>query len=418
MSKFIIKGGQRLRGRVRAQGSKNAAFPVITAALLGRSPSEVRNVPDIGDVRTTLAILKHLGVACEFRGHTLKIDPRRIRSRPLPRKLASRFRGSVVFAGALLARFGTVRLALPGGDKIGARPIDVHLDGFRKLGARVREGRFGIEVSGRHLVGSKLVLGVSSVTGTENLILASVMASGATRIKLAAAEPHVQNLCRFLNKMGAKIRGIGTASLTIRGVGFLRGAGHALCPDEIGAMTLAVAAAATRGHVAITGVDLAALDAPLAALERMGVNFITRADKLEIRPSRRGYRATRILTGVYPQLLTDMQPLLGVLATQARGETSIHDWIYEGRQGYLLALRKMGARVKIEDLHRAKISGPTQLRGASITTPDIRAGASILIAALIAKGRSIIYNAEIIDRGYEKIDERLRQLGADITRAD
>lgn len=418
MSKFIVQGGVRLEGSVRVQGSKNAAFPVIAAALLGGTPSVIRNVPDIVDIGSILAILKYLNVACDFRAGVLKIDPQRIKNRPLPHKLTGKFRGSIVFAGALLARFGRAKIALPGGDLIGARPIDVHLEGFRKLGATVNKGRRQVEITVRKLTGAEIAMGVASVTGTENLILAGVLASGITEIKLAAAEPHVQDLCRFLNKIGARISGIGTPSLRLRGVRSLRGAVHTLRSDEIAAVTFAAAAAATRGHVRLTGLDTDKLVAPLTVFERMGVNFRANGDTLEILPPKGRYRAIRIITGVYPQLLTDMQPLMGVLATQAEGTTAIHDWIYEGRQGYLRGLMTMGARVKFDDIHRAKVTGPVRLRGAQIRTPDIRAGASVLIAALVAKGQSILYNAEIIDRGYEKIDERLRALGANIERID
>ena len=420
MSKFIIQGGGRLKGRVRAQGSKNAAFPVIAATILAPGQFVIDNVPEITDVESFLAIYKYLGGRWERRGHVLFLDSRKTRNRPLRRPMMEKLRGSVLYAGALLGRFGKVEFAFPGGDAIGARPIDVHLDGFQRLGASSRQQRGGnFTVRGPRLRGADIVLSFTSVTGTENLILAAVFARGRTTIKLAAAEPHVQNLCRFLHKLGARITGIGTSMLTIRGVARLKTkASHKLCPDEIAAMTYAAAAAATRGAVTIDGVDLRYLDAPLAMLSRMGVKFAARGGKIIVRGPNKPYLPARIITGVYPQLLTDFQPLLGVLATQARGESSVHDWIYEGRQGYLAALRKMGAKVVLEDRHRAKITGPAQLRGARITTPDIRAGASILIAALIAKGRSVIYNAEIIDRGYEHIDERLRDLGAKIERVN
>lgn len=416
MSKFIVYGGHKLRGEVRVQGSKNAAFPAIAAAMLGSGVSEIRNVPDISDVHNFLEIFRFLGGNFKFTGHTLTVDPRRVVSRELPEKLAGKLRGSVLYAGALLGKFGLARFAFPGGDAIGARPIDVHLDGFRRLGAVVKERRGKFDVSAKQLRGNKIVLSFTSVTGTENLILAAVLARGTTVISLAAAEPHVQDLCNFLNKLGAKISGVGTPRITIRGVRRLGRATHTLCADDIVAMTYAVAAAATRGEVTVNKVDLAALTAPLAMLERMGVKFYAKGNMFRIQNSNKPYRATRIITGVYPQLLTDVQPLLGVLATQCEGVSSLHDWIYEGRQGYLLALQKMGAKVELSDAHRAKIFGPCGLHGAQIKTPDIRAGASILIAALVAKGRSVIYNAEIIDRGYEQIDQKLRDLGAKIER--
>lgn len=417
MSKFIVQGGAKLRGEVRINGSKNAAFPAIAASILASGISVIKNVPDITDVHDMLGILKVLGAKIVFRDHVLSIDTKNIRYRPLPAKIFGKLRGSVVMAGAMLSRFGKVSLPKPGGDAIGARPIDVHLSGFKRLGANVKHGR-NIEISAKRLRGSHIVLSFTTVTGTENLILASVFASGTTEIRLAATEPHVQNLCLLLRKMGAEISGIGSSSLVIKGVKKLRSATHVLCPDEIETITFAAAVAATRGHAKLTGVDLAALDAPLAVLSRMNVNFATGKNFLEIKPPRGPYVATKIITGVFPQLLTDDQPLLGIIATQSVGETKIHDWIHEGRQGYLKALQKMGAKIEFEDKHRAKIYGPTKLRGAQIRTPDIRAGASIVIAALVAKGRSILYNAEIIDRGYERLDERLSSLGAKIERIE
>ncbi|MDZ4243776.1 MAG: UDP-N-acetylglucosamine 1-carboxyvinyltransferase [Candidatus Doudnabacteria bacterium] len=419
MSKFIVEGGYKLAGEIRVQGSKNAAFPVLAASILADGPCTIENVPEITDVRNFLEILKFLGAKYLFKNHTVIIDTRALRGRNLPKKLVGRLRGSVLLAGPMLARFGKVDLAHPGGDAIGARPIDVHLDGFRKLRARIEESGRTIRVTApKGLRGGKIVLGVTSVTGTENLILAGCLVKGVTEIRLADVSPHVQDLCRFLARMGARIQGIGTPNLKITGVRRLRPAKYTLCSDEIEAVTFCVAAAATKSSLTVSGVELLNLDAPLAALERMNVNFETVKDKIKIKPPRGKYRSVRIITGVSPQLLTDEQPLLAVLATQAYGVTRIHDWIYEGRQGYLKALKKMGARVEFNDAHRARVYGPSSLHGAEIKTPDLRAGASILIAALVARGKSIIYNAEIIDRGYERLDERLNALGSRIKRVD
>lgn len=418
MSKFIVTGGQKLQGEVRIQGSKNSAFPILAACLLAKGTCQINNVPDISDVKNFLAILEYLGARVEFADHTVTIDTSRVANRDLPQELMSKLRGSIVIVGALLARFGKVRFAYPGGDAIGRRPIDLHLEGFRKLGATVRESDELVEVAAQKLTGARIVLGFTTVTCTENLVLAAVKASGVTEIRLAAAEPHVQALCIFLNLLGAKIEGIGSANLKITGSSRLGQGGFILNSDEIVTMTFCAAAAATRGQVRITGAETSLLDAPLAVLQRMGVDLRTAENEIEIITPAGAYKATKIVTGVYPQLLTDYQPLLGVLATQAEGETLIHDWVYEGRQGYLRALQEMGARIEFDDVHRARIYGPTGLHGIEIKTPDIRAGASILIAALIAKGQSILYNAEIIDRGYEKLDERLNSLGARIERAD
>ncbi len=420
MSKFIVLGGHKLSGEVKVQGSKNAAFPVIAACVLSEGTCRIKNVPEISDVFHFLEILKYLGAAYEFSDHELIINTQNLQNRDLPPEFMGKLRGSIVMVGAILGRFGKVRFAFPGGDAIGRRPIDQHLTGFRKLGARVEERRGGIfDITAPRLTGSKIVLGFTTVTGTENLILAAVRAHGVSEIRLAAAERHVQSLCRFLNTLGAKIQGLGTPNLKITGVRSLGAGEFTLNPDEVAAMTYCVAGAATKGQVKVRGIEPQSLDAPLAVLERMGVNFETGPDFVEVRaPLGSAYDATKITTGVYPQLLTDYQPLFGVLATKARGETMIHDWIYEGRQGYLRSLQEMGARVEFDDLHHSKIKGPVELHGAEIRMPDIRAGASILIAALIAKGQSMIYNAEMIDRGYERIDERLRGLGAEIERVE
>ena len=417
MSRFIVHGGHKLAGSVRVQGSKNAAFPVIAATILTEGTCVIKNIPDIADVRNFLSILQSLGADLKFANNELEINTARLQNKTLTNELVGKLRGSILFAGPLLARFGKVTLAHPGGDAIGARPIDVHLEGFRALGASIEQGDL-LHISVPSLRGSKIVLGVTSVTGTENLVLASVLAEGGTEIRLADFSPHVQDLCGMLNRMGAKIEGVGTSSLKITGAKSLNGAIHTLCADEIEAVTLCVAAAVTRGSVKISGADLESLDAPLAALKRMKVNYETGKDDITIFPPRNAYQGTQIITGVFPQLLTDEQPLLAVLATQAEGITSIHDWIYEGRQGYLKALEQMGAGVQYDDVHRVRIYGPVRLHGAEIKTPDLRGGASILIASLVAQGDSIIYNAEIIDRGYERLDERLNALGAKIERVE
>src|SRR3989338_6665096 len=368
MSKFIIIGGSKLSGEIQVNGSKNAALAVIAGSLLTRETCIVRNVPEIQDVKNFLLIIEHLGGTFKLENHTLEINCANLQKRELPAELVASFRGSILLAGVLLARFGEASLSLPGGDAIGKRPIDVHIDGFRKLGAEVIEKPDGIELKAPDgLMGAKLVLEIASVTGTENLILAASMADCVTEIKLAATEPHVQDLCRFLVALGAKIQGIGTPDLRILGVDSLGGTEFILVPDEIEAVTLCAAAAVTGSAISVTGVDLNNLEAPLAVMERMGVNLAAiegqngGLGRIEIRKPAKPYASTKIITGIFPKLLTDEQPLLGVLATQAVGETTIHDWIYEGRQGYLKSLMQMGAKVQFDDVHRARIYGPTPL---------------------------------------------------------
>lgn len=417
MSKFIVQGGEILSGATAIQGSKNASFAAIAATILTDEACEIRNVPDIVDVHNFLAVLGHLGAEYEFQNHILKINTRNLQNRDLPPGLVSKTRGSVLFAGPLLARFGRIRLPSPGGDAFG-RPIDVHLEGFKALGAKSDNVPGGNVITAEKLRGAEIVLPITTVTGTENLILAAVTAEGATDIRLAACEPHVRSLCEMLNSMGADISGVGSPFLAISGVQKLRGVTHTLPPDEIATITFAVAGALTHGQVTIRGVHPGDLDAPLATLKRMNVNFQISGADLAVLPPVLPYRATKITTGVFPQLLTDDQPIFGVLATQSIGETSIHDWVHEGRLGYLAALRQMGAKVELIEKHRAKIFGPTPLSGTEVRTPDLRAGASILLAALVARGTSVIYNAETIDRGYERIDEKLRALGAKVERVE
>ena len=418
MGKFLIEGGGVLSGEVRAQGSKNAALPIIAATILCQGECVIENVPDILDVRNFLLILKNLGAKCELLGHTLHISTDTLKSYSLPEEHVRKLRGSLLLLGPLIARFGEANLPRPGGDAIGSRPIDVHIDGLRALGCDVLDGQNSMRVEARELKGAKIKLRVPSVTGTENLILAALKAEGDTEIQNAALEPHVQELCHFLQNAGANISGVGTAKLRIQGGLPLHGVRFKIRPDEIDTLTFCVAAAATRGEVTIKGTDKSTLEAPLKVMKRMNVSFETTDDTIIIKKSESDYRAVKIVTGSYPKFLTDYQPLFGVLATQAVGETRIHDWIYEGRQGYLHSLKEMGSDVEFEDVHRAKIRGPKELSGAQITAPDIRAGASILIAALVAKGESVLYNAEILDRGYERLDERLRALGAKITRIE
>ncbi|MDP3741133.1 MAG: UDP-N-acetylglucosamine 1-carboxyvinyltransferase [bacterium] len=420
MAKFIVEGQSQLNGKIKVQGSKNAALSAIAATVLTQENCVISNVPDILDVRIFLEILEFLGATYSFEDHTLLLNAAHLEDREIPADLVSKLRGSILLLGPLLVRLGRVKLFFPGGDAIGSRPIDVHLEGLKKLGAKIVEHKTHVQVSAKNLKGNLIILPVASVTGTENLIMASVLAQGATEIRLAATEPHVQTLCRFLVAMGAVIDGIGTPNLTITGVKQLRGAKFTLNADEIETVTLAVAAAATHGEVLIEKVELSNLDAPLAVLQKMNVNFETGTssggDFIQIKKPLQAYQGTKIVTGVFPHLLTDEQPLFGVLATQAQGETMIHDWIYEGRQGYLKILQNMGAKVEFQDIHRARIMGPCRLHAQEIKTPDLRAGASILIAALVAKGTSTLYNAQIIDRGYERLDERLNSLGARIER--
>ena len=416
MPKFLINGGKRLTGEITVAGFKNAVLPILSATLLTKRECVISNVPRILDVDNFLKILLGLGARVARRGNSVKISCAGVKKFTPEKKLVSSMRASVLLLGALLGRTGKAKLVYPGGDIIGTRPIDVHLRGFAALGASASVGA-DISVAAKKLQGAEL-FGESSVTGTENLILAAVLASGRSRIKLAAQEPHIGLLCRFLNKMGARISGIDTHTITIDGVARLHGARIRVIPDMIEAGTFAILGAATKSHFVIKGVEHGHLDAVYNKLWEMGVNFEKQGNNLIINRPTGDYRGATVRTGLYPNLATDLQPPFGVLATQARGKTIIHDWVFEGRLGYLPELKKMGANVKLIDSHRAEIIGPTKLRGGTIRGLDIRSGMTFLIAALVAKGKSVIDEIHHIDRGYERIDERLRALGAGIERVN
>lgn len=416
MSKFIIEGGKPINGKIRASGMKNAATPIIAATLLTSEECVISNVPKISDVLRMLEILKSLGASVEWTGdHEVTICAKNVDIKLLDEKLVKSMRSSILFLGPLLARFKRVTIPEPGGCIIGNRPPDTHFYALGKLGAKVtrENGHFCLETGG--LIGSLIILPEFSVTATENLLMAASLAKGETEVHLAAAEPHVQDLIKFLTNMGAKISGAGTHTLKISGVEKLHGACHTLIPDQIEIGTLAVAAAVSGGEVTIENIIPEYLEIILLKLEEAGVNLEVGKDYLKIKPSK-SLRAFRLQTLPYPGFPTDLQAPFGVLATQCQGTTLIQDPLFEGRMGYVSELIKMGANAIVADPHRVIINGPTPLVGQEIKSFDLRAGATLIIAGLIASGQTIINEAEIVDRGYERIDERLRELGADIKR--
>ncbi|MFA5128377.1 MAG: UDP-N-acetylglucosamine 1-carboxyvinyltransferase [Patescibacteria group bacterium] len=416
MSKFIIEGGKPINGKIRASGMKNAATPIIAAALLTSEECVISNVPKISDVLRMLEILKSLGASVEWTGdHEVTICAKNVDIKLLDEKLVKSMRSSILFLGPLLARFRRVTIPEPGGCIIGNRPPDTHFYALEKIGAKVtrENGHFCLETDG--LIGSLIILPEFSVTATENLLMAASLAKGETEVHLAAAEPHVQDLIKFLTNMGAKISGAGTHTLKISGVEKLHGACHTLIPDQIEIGTLAVAAAVSGGEVTIENIIPEHLEIILLKLEEASVNLEVGKDYLKIKPSKR-LRAFRLQTLPYPGFPTDLQAPFGVLATQCQGTTLIADPLFEGRMGYVSELIKMGANAIVADPHRVIITGPTPLVGQEIKSFDLRAGATLIIAGLIASGQTIINEAEIVDRGYERIDERLRELGADIKR--
>jgi len=418
MSKFIIRGGKKLNGEVTIKGMKNAATPILAATLLTEETCLIDNLPQISDVSAMFDILKSLGSKIEKVSETcVKICNKGIDLKNLDQKLVKKMRSSVLFMGPLLARFGSVEISEPGGCIIGNRSLDTHFYALEKLGAKIIKEEAFYKINADKLIGNLITLPEFSVTATENAIMAGVLAHGKTTIKLAAAEPHVQDLCLFLNKMGANISGIGTHILIIEGVAKLKGAEHHIIPDQIEAGTFAVAASLTRGHVLLKNIEPEHLDIILLKLNQIGINFEIRHKEIQFLPSS-NLKSFRLQALPYPGFPTDLQAPFGVLATQCQGTTLIHDPLFEGRMGYIQELVKMGANAIVADPHRVIINGPTPLYGQEIRSFDLRAGATLIIAGLIAQGETIINQAEIVDRGYEKIEERLNSLGAEIKRIE
>lgn len=419
MSKFIIQGKKKLKGEIKVQGAKNAATPCLSATLLLKGDSLLENIPYILDGEKTKRILERLGARIEsdLTKHRVMINTDAVCSRPLDFPEVYEIRSSILLIGPLLARFGRVKILHPGGCHIGARSLDVHLAAFQALGARVQqEGKY-YSLRANKLRGKEIVLSEFSVTATENLMLTACLIPGKTVIKLAAAEPHVQDLASFLKRAGAKIQGAGTHTITIEGVKKLSGVRYKIIPDMIEVGTFIIAGLVTGGEIKVVCLRSDHLDIFLEKLKMAGACLEIGKDFVKVLPSK-NFKPVKIQTLPYPGFPTDLQAPFSVLLTQARGESLIHDPMYEGRLKYLEELKKMGAQAKILDPHRALIYGPTKLQGREITSFDLRAGATLILAALAAQGKSVIHRAEEVDRGYEKIEERLEGLGADIRRVN
>jgi len=417
MAKFIIQGGHKLEGEISIGGMKNAATPILAATLLTDEECVISNLPRIADVERMLEIFKSLGSQIEWRDeHTVAIKNRDLNLASLDNKLVKSMRSSILLWGPMLARFHQVTTPEPGGCIIGARPIDAHLEALEKLGARVEKQGNDYLITAEQLVGATLYP-VFSVTATENALMAAVTAKGTTEIHIAAAEPHVQDLGRFLIAMGAKIEGLGTHTIKITGVEKLGGARHHLIADAIEAMTYAVAAVITHGDLKIKNIQPEDLELVVLKLREIGVDLEVGVDYIHIKPSYH-LKAFKLQTLPYPGFPTDLQAVFGILATQCEGTTLIHETLYENRFNYVNELVKMGANAIIADPHRVVVNGPTPLYGQEMKSFDLRAGATLIIAGLVAQGETIINEAEIVDRGYEKIEERLTALGADIKRTE
>ncbi|MCL2103949.1 MAG: UDP-N-acetylglucosamine 1-carboxyvinyltransferase [Kiritimatiellaeota bacterium] len=427
MSKFIIQGKKPIGGVHRTPGNKNAALPMLAASLLTSEPVTLRNLPLIADVRTMLDLLSDMGVEVRLNQEKREVTlhAKKIRSTHLSRELCGKVRSSILFAGPLLARCGKAKLYPPGGDVIGRRRIDTHLDGLRQLGAAVTSSSAYVFNAAKGLEGAHLLLDEASVTATENIVMAAALAKGTTVLYNSACEPHVQNLCAMINAMGGSISGIGTNRLTIEGVQELRGTEQRVGPDYIDTGSYMVAALITGGDLTIEDVEVADLNVLIKPFRRFGVkyHFDTAAKTLRLPPRQKlkteydfGDAIPKIEDGPWPMLPSDLMSALIVLATQTRGTTLFFEKMFESRMYFVDYLLGMGARLVPCDPHRIVVTGPTPLHGSRVASPDIRAGMALLIAALSARGETEILNAGSIDRGYEAVEHELCRLGASIER--
>lgn len=413
MSKFEIIGRSKLSGKIKVAGNKNSVLPIMAACLLTDEICILENVPKIADVEIMAKLLETASVKVQRQGSSLKIDAKNLKFAPFGQNLTTRLRASVLLLAPMLTKIGKVQMGFPGGDVIGRRSLNSHIQVITSLGAKIKEENGLIFASADYLKGAKIFLQEASVTATENALICASLAEGETIIKRAAMEPHVVDLCHFLQKMGAQIEGIGTSTLKISGANKLHGANHTISPDHIEVGTFAILAALCAGKMEIGPIVREDLDMILLTLEKFGVKFQIREDKLLVEGSKLT-AVEKVVTDVWPGFPTDLMAPMIVLATQAEGMTILHDWMYESRMFFVDKLLSMEAKVEIADPHRVFVYGPTKLRGQKLDTPDIRAGMALVIAALIAKGKSTIDRAELIERGYENIAERLSELGAKI----
>ena len=422
MARFVIQGGKRLSGRHKTPGNKNAVLPMLAACVLTDEPVRLRNIPLIQDVHTMLEILEDLGVDVRLRGHAVTLCAAGIRKRRIRDDLCRRVRSSLLFAGPLAARHGRAILSPPGGDVIGRRRLDTHFDGLNQLGIKI-QGRDKYTFRRRNLRGARILLDEASVTATENIVMAAVLARGRTTVFNAACEPHVQDLCLMLNKMGARISGIGTNYLRIEGVESLIGVSHLVAGDYIDATSFMAAAALTGGELVVEGIPADQFDVIGRPFKKLGIKWTIEGGALHLPADQKlrvkndfGAAVPKIEDGIWPAIPSDLMSIAVVLATRARGSMLFFEKMFESRMYFVDRLIAMGARIVQCDPHRVIVAGKSRLHGTHVSSPDIRAGMALLLAALCAKGESVIDNVESIDRGYERVDKGLRRLGADIVR--
>ncbi len=419
--KFVIEGGRTLNGVVRVGGSKNAALPILCAALLSKEKSVFTNVPDIADIHSLLDIFKHLKIRASFKDHKVTVDPSGMDLAAMPEKQITKMRASILLAAPLLARFGKVKMPFPGGCVLGKtaiRPVSAHTFVFNSLGVEILDETEALNLKVKKLSAANIIMPEMSVTATENAIMLAAVAPGTTQLRLAASEPHVQDLCNCLNDMGARISGIGTNFLTIEGVKDLKGANHNITGDYLEAGTFVIAGVLNGGTVEIGGIETGQLDSLWEKLDEAGAQYKLCTDKVVVKGGKKLHGIETLRTAVYPSFATDLQAPFTVLLTQAEGQSKVFETLFEGRLNYLVELEKMGAKVQILNPHQAIISGPTPLRGVPIASCDIRAGAAMVLAALCAHGTTEISNIYYIDRGYENLEGKLSSLGAKIKRVN
>ena len=419
MSTLLIEGGHRLQGRVAVEGNKNAALPLLAACLLTDEECVLTNVPRIGDVEVMARLLLDLGAEVDGIGSTtLRIRAPNVRSHIPDRALVGRLRGSVLLLGPLLARVGRAHIAPPGGDFPARRSISTHLDALVAMGARQGTAADHVLEAPDGLTGASMYLYEASVTGTETALLAAASARGLTEIRHAAAEPHVVELCEFLQKMGAGVSGIGSTKIRVEGVPKLRGAEHRLGGDYIEAGSWAVVGAATGGEIDIEGAREEDIEVVAAVMKRMNVRCGMRDGVFQVKPSK-PTAVRRITTGLWPAFPSDLVSLVTVLATQAEGRTLVHDWMYELRLFALEQMSGMGADLFLADAHRIIVTGPTRLRGGRmLDSRDLRSGMSLIAAGLAAEGQSRVLPLETVERGYSQLVERLQALGARVAKVE
>jgi UDP-N-acetylglucosamine 1-carboxyvinyltransferase len=416
MDKLIIKGGNVLDGEIRISGAKNAVLPIMAATLLADSPVVIRNIPHLHDVTTTMELLGHMGVHLTVNEKMdIEVDTRSINSLYAPYELVRTMRSSILVLGPMLSRFGRADVSLPGGCAIGSRPVNLHIKGLQAMGADIRVENGYIKARVDRLKGARLVMDIVTVTGTENLMMAASLAEGTTIIENAAREPEVTDLAQCLNAMGAKISGAGTDTITIEGVERLAGTEYRVLPDRIETGTYLVAAAITGGRVRVKDVRPDTMDAVLQTLREAGAEIEVGEDWIELDMQGRRPTAVNVHTAPYPAFPTDMQAQFTALNAVAEGTGTITETVFENRFMHVQEMQRMGASILLEG-NTAISSGVAQLAGAPVMATDLRASASLVLAGLVADGETVINRIYHIDRGYERIEEKLAQLGADIRR--